>query len=349
MSDKAIGELYQARSSIHANKNNTTAYYLVKFKNPKAAVNGRFRIVKRISYNFYIIASAPNILPDGDMQSAAPANSLWKATDNLLQLWQKHPGSKQSVELVATSYSDLVMSDLKNYGTIVMQNPHAIVLHMQMNQLPGLLQQPYIIFANTLRKPHEELVINDLDLGINNISAIAANYADINGTGINIGIKEDRYHDDLDLLGRSFNSFQVSKITSDHATIMATLIGGNGNSFIKGTGAAPKARFTSSDFTQLMPDSAAIFKAFDIGVQNHSYGTGIENYYGMEAAAYDQQVFDNDSIVHVFSSGNIGTSAPATGVYNGITGSANLSGTFKQAKNVQVIGGNGPAGPTENP
>lgn len=129
---------------------------------------------------------------------------------------------------------------------------------------------------------------------------------------------------------------------------MATLIGGNGNSYIKGLGVAPKVNFTSSSFAQLMPDSAAIFKSFRISVQNHSYGTGIENYYGAESAAYDQQIFENDSLVHVFSSGNIGTSAPETGVYSGISGVANLSGDFKQAKNVLVVGGTGRTGAPES-
>ncbi|MEO6981082.1 MAG: S8 family serine peptidase, partial [Mucilaginibacter sp.] len=210
------------------------------------------------------------------------------------------------------------------------------------------LQEPSIIFANVTRKAHTELVINDIDLGVNQISPIADNYPAINGLGINIGIKEQRYDNDLDLLGRSFNSFKAADITSGHATIMATLIGGNGNSFIRGLGAAPKVRLTSSDFARLMPDSTAIFKVFDIGVQNHSYGTGIENYYGAEAVAYDQQVMETDSITHVFSSGNIGTMAPATGLYNGISGVANLSGTFKQAKNVLVVGGTDRTGVPED-
>ena len=201
------------------------------------------------------------------------------------------------------------------------------------------MQQPYVVFAGSSRKAHEELAISDIDLGANTIGAIQTNYHGANGQGIKVSVKENKYDNDLDLLGRSFDSFQASVVTSGHATIMATLIGGNGNSFIKGLGAAPKVLFTSSDFINLMPDSTAIFKAFDIGLQNHSYGTGIENYYGIESVAYDQQVADNDSIVHVFSSGNIGTTAPSIGVYNGLTGTANLSGDFMQAINVMVFVG----------
>jgi len=335
MSDKAIAGLYKSAAAARLlNPNNNVNYYLVKFKEPAKANVKKLRVVKRVSYNFYVVASAVDLSGDKNIQEATPIGSLWKATDNLLLLLQKHPSNKQSVDLSVTSRNDSVITAIKKYGEITAQTANTVTLNITLQHLPDLLQEPYVVFANVTRKAHAELVINDIDLGINQISAIADNYPAINGSGINIGIKEQRYDNDLDLLGRSFNSFQAADITSGHATIMATLIGGNGNSFIRGLGAAPKVRFTSSDFARLMPDSTAIFKAFDIGVQNHSYGTGIENYYGAEAVAYDQQVMENDSITHVFSSGNIGTSAPATGLYNGIAGVANLSGTFKQAKNV---------------
>lgn len=349
MSDKAIAGLYKSETAARLlNTNNGINYYLVKFKEPAKADIKKLRLVKRVSCNFYVVASAADLSGDKNIQEATPAGSLWKATDNLLLLLQKHPSSKQSVDLSITSRSDSVITAIKKYGEITAQTTNIFTINLALQRLPDLLQEPYVIFANATRKAHAELVINDIDLGINQISAIADNYPAIDGGGINIGIKEQRYDDDLDLLGRSFNSFPAAAITSGHATIMATLIGGNGNSFIRGLGAAPKVRFTSSDFARLMPDSTPIFKAFDIGVQNHSYGTGIENYYGAEAVAYDQQVMENDSITHVFSSGNIGTTAPATGVYNGIAGVANLSGTFKQAKNVLVVGGTDRAGIPED-
>jgi hypothetical protein len=340
MSDKVIGELYKAPSAARSiNGNSSLKYYLVKFKEPAKADIKKLRPVKRVSYNFYIVATTADVSADANIQEATPANSLWKATDNLVQLLQKHPSTKQSVDVSVTSSIDSVISDIKKYGEITAQTANTVTLNISLQRLTDLLQQPYVAFANVTRKAQAELVISDIDLGINQIGAIADNFPGIDGSGINVAIKEERYDNDLDLLGRSFSSFPAAAITSGHATTMATLIGGNGNSFIKGLGSAPKVRFTSSDFVRLLPDSTAIFKTFNIGVENHSYGTGIENYYGTEAVAYDQQVMQNDSIIHVFSSGNIGTTPPTTGLYNGIANVANLSGTFKQAKNVLVIGG----------
>src|SRR4030095_5602052 len=77
---------------------------------------------------------------------------------------------------------------------------------------------------------------------------------------------------------------------------------------------------------------------YNISVQNHSYGVGVESYYGADAAAYDASAISNPSLLHVFSSGNSGTSAPTTGTYSGLNGFANLTGSFKMAKNILTIG-----------
>ncbi|MEN0054292.1 MAG: hypothetical protein AAGC65_11510, partial [Mucilaginibacter sp.] len=263
MSDKAIMNLYQTKPTATVKNNSPRSYFLVKFKKPADINAQKTRLLKRVSYNFYVVEAPGKIVTGENIESAIPANSLWKASDNLLQLWQKHPNGNQAIELAVTSSKDSILTDLKKYGDVTVKQANMVTVNISMQLLPELLDQPYVVFANTVRQAHEELIINDIDLGLNNISAISNNYPGIDGAGINVDVKEQRYDDDLDLLGRSFSSFQAAKITSGHATIMATLIGGNGNSFIKGLGAAPKVRFTSSDFARLLPDSTAVFKAFN--------------------------------------------------------------------------------------
>lgn len=335
ITDKAISGLYQG-SALSLDSVN---YYLVKFKNPASSDLKKMRLIKRINYNYYIVQSGKSISSDANVLSTVPANSLWKASDNLLSLLGKHPKNTKNITLMVTRCDEQTISAVKKFGVLTTQSPDNITINTSLNKLPQLLQLPFIVFAAETRKAHEDLAISDIDLTANNISAIANNYPTINGTGINVAIKEDKFDDDIDLLGRSFTSFKAAAFTSGHATIMATLIGGNGNSYIKGLGAAPKSKLTSSDFAQLMPDSATIFKAYNISIENHSYGTGIENYYGPEALAYDKQVYETDSLIHIFSSGNIGTTAPEAGLYETIVRFSNLSGTFKQAKNVLVVGG----------
>lgn len=345
MSDKAVASIYKATVSVPAGSTVTDQNYLVKFNDPIDAQR-KYHVLKRVTYNYFIVSRSPVINSDPNIKDISVATPLWKAADNLVKTWQKHPGKTQTIELSILP-SDSAINRLNTIGQVINRNGNTIGINIKNENLPALLQNNFVLFANEVRKAHEELSVSDIDLGINTISAIQANQPEITGQGINVAIKEDRYDDDLDLLGRSFNSFATAAFTSGHATTMATLIGGNGNSYIKGRGTAPEVKFTSSTFDNLMPDSDTIFNRFKISIQNHSYGTGIENYYGPESAAYDKQIFESDTLVHVFSSGNIGTSAPDNGLYSGITGFANLSGDFKQAKNVLVVGGTGRTGEVE--
>jgi len=105
-----------------------------------------------------------------------------------------------------------------------------------------------------------------------------------------------------------------------------------------GKGAAWGADISSSDFTNLVPDSDADYKKYSITVQNHSYGTAIENYYGADAAAYDASTTYNSSLLHVFSAGNSGDKTSIAGPYSVVAGFANLTGSFKMAKNIITVG-----------
>lgn len=119
---------------------------------------------------------------------------------------------------------------------------------------------------------------------------------------------------------------------------MASWIAGAGNAGPSGKGVAPGAGILSSSFVGLLPDSDADYDRFDVSVQNHSYGVDIENYYGANALAYDVSANGHPELLHVFSSGNSGNSASASGTYAGLAGFANLTGNFKMAKNVLTVG-----------
>ena len=96
---------------------------------------------------------------------------------------------------------------------------------------------------------------------------------------------------------------------------MASIIGGGGNTYYEGKGAAWGSTISSSSFAILLPEADAAYQQYNISVQNHSYGTGIENFYGADAAAYDASVITRPSLVHVFSAGNSGEETSTNGPY----------------------------------
>ncbi|RPD39677.1 S8 family serine peptidase [Chitinophaga barathri] len=307
----------------------TTRYYLVQFQQPVSLKELQQLQLKRSLSPLYHIVQK---LPEDSTTAWWPANGNWKASDALLRVVEKTK-EKDSIQVLAniSAHARFVRWETKD-RTALMK-----VARQDWEQFIG---DTAIQFADILRTPKAEILISSADPGLNRITAVWQQLPDLQGDGLIISLKETLFDTtDIDLLQRYLPTPLAPEQTEPHATIMATFIAGAGNSGMAGKGVAPKVKIASSSFTRLSADETAYFTTHRIALQNHSYGTGIENYYGLEAVAYDEQVYETDTLLHVFSSGNSGRETSTDGLYSGIAGWANLSGTFKQAKNVLVVGG----------
>ena len=202
------------------------------------------------------------------------------------------------------------------------------------------LNKPYVLYVNvTNQKPKEELAVKGFDLSANRVSAVQNKFPNINGEGQTVSIKENKYDTtDIDLKGRILYSPLSSNFTSNHANFMATIIAGADNSIHYSKGVAPGALMSSTSFDQILPDPNSYYNQYNITVQNHSYGTEVDNNYGLNAAAFDKSSNENLNLIHVFSSGNSGNVTSTLGRYAGIAGYANLTGNFKMSKNSIAVG-----------
>ncbi|MDQ6609284.1 MAG: S8 family serine peptidase, partial [Bacteroidota bacterium] len=197
-----------------------------------------------------------------------------------------------------------------------------------------LAEQSDVLFINEQNRPKEELNTGAVDYTLNRINKAHQFFPAIKGDSVFISIKERAFDTtDIDLKGRVFSSgFQASAQTV-HASIMATIIAGGGNSSPFALGAAPSAWVSSANFANLFPEPDSFYQQKHITIQNHSYGTIVENFYGNEAVTYDVNTNNNPVLVQVFSAGNSGTETAGTGVYTNVPAMANLTGNFKQSKN----------------
>lgn len=186
---------------------------------------------------------------------------------------------------------------------------------------------------------HEELTSGFLDRSLNRINLVQDRMPTLRGDSLRVSVKEQAFDStDIDLQGRQFTSGRAAGTNTSHAALMATIIAGGGNSSPFALGAAPAALVTSVSFASLFPEPDSFFSNRGISVQNHSYGSVVESAYGPEAAAYDSVASRLPWLALVFSSGNSGNAAPPSGAYAGLSGWANLTGNFKSAKNVLVVG-----------
>lgn len=331
-------------SGIVSNNRNKTGFYLVKFRvYPGQSVLQQHGSRKALSQLHYILQQpvTDTALLRNVVYTYA-ANSNWKSSTPLLQQLETLK-DKDSITLQASTDPALAPP---GWCRVRRQPSRSIaIVTVKKHDWAQFIAQASVLFADRLRQARTETIVNNNDMTLNRISTVQQLYPQLQGNQMTVSIKENLFDtSDADLQGRYRPSGISSNTVDAHATIMATLIAGGGNTGAEGKGAAPGALLSSSDFNststdnKLLPDDPANYQQLSIRLQNHSYGTGIENYYGTEAAAYDEQAQDLDTLLHVFSSGNDGNDTPTSGAYSGIAGLANLSGTYKHAKNVLVAG-----------
>lgn len=239
------------------------------------------------------------------------------------------------------AFSDFLSAQPSAVRTILTYSPGNIFLIRARwgEVLDKFLKSDLVIFVDEKRTPKEELAVSGYDLSVNKVNRVHNEFPEWNGDSIVVSVMEDKMDTtDIDFIGRYESTGLSSSVYSSHASIMATMIAGGGNTFFEGKGVAWGATITSSSFSTLLPDADAAYQEYKISVQNHSYGTGIENFYGADAAAYDASAINNPSLMHIFSAGNSGNMTSILGPYEGIENYANITGSFKMAKNIITVG-----------
>ncbi|MBL7728411.1 MAG: S8 family serine peptidase, partial [Dinghuibacter sp.] len=219
------------------------------------------------------------------------------------------------------------------------EHNYYIVSISDSSLLKKIIALPSVSFIDVFTIPREELEVGNYDPTLNYINVLQQKFPQANGNGLTASVKENLFDTlDIDFKGRYLASGIASNTPSSHATIMASLLAGGGNTSSGSLGVAPGVQLTSATYDNLLPEPPTYFQQFNISTQNHSYGTTVENFYGAEARAYDQQLNSRTTLAHIFSAGNSGNVTPGTGVYAGLPGTANLTGNFKMAKNIISVG-----------
>jgi len=302
-----------------------------------------FKTVKRLSSDSLIVFSAELAekmpLINSNNIALYSVNNNWKVSSNITKSYNKLLNGDFWLKITDRQKWEMFDDSKSTINTI---SVHGGYYKVSIDNLffQELLNKSYITYiekaSDTIRS---EARVLDLNLNPNRINTIQAYFPDMDGKGEFVSVKEPFYEvDDIDLIGRYFDTGRESEFSDTHSLEMATIIAGNGNSFLTGLGVAPKAFHTSSSNSEIVPDPDEYFASNKIQTQNHSYGTGIESFYGVSAALYDQQVYENPSIIHVFSVGNSGLESSDHGKYEGLSGYSNITGNFKQAKNILTIG-----------
>ncbi len=317
-------------------KDNGSLYYLWRIdKN----IDGNIRIIRQLDDSTAIIAfnNSQPTLP----ARIIPANDDWKLSPTAEKIIAGKTTARQFI--IGGDNADSIKAALqtvKGITIIAVNKPsHAVIVQCGNSTLQQLLHLQQVTFVDVAQQAQTETGIIGYDRSFHGINAVDQLLPGANGKNRVVGVKEQKMEAaDLDLYKRVLPSSLAAGTTDNHATVIASIIGGAGNSFYDGLGLANGCSFFSSSFSNLFADDITVLNTNNVSVQNHSYGTVIQQFYGAEAVSYDAQAFQDKNLLHVFSAGNRGSQWATEGKYANIAGYANLTGNFKMAKNIITVG-----------
>jgi len=334
---------YISAKQSQATSRSTSQYYLIKIPGDVTTYTLKasgVTIIRKLDKNYAIaqikqLTTGRQILTD-----AWPANNEWKLSPAIDRVDTEKTGiylrsldATQTEQLLQSL--DLNFTKYRNRSFLVFADKQVINDH--------LLQAREVIYIGIeSNSPTTDFKVRDLNLNPNKVNLIHNLHPTLNGKDITVSIQEGKYDvEDNDIIGRNVPSALSSENQTNHATSMATIIAGAGNSFVTGRGVAQAALITSSGFDDelfAIPDADEDYISLDVSVQNHSYGDSIENFYGVKAEAFDLSANNNLTLLHVMSSGNTGLEKDEYFSYKGVNSFASLSGNYKMSKNSLIVG-----------
>lgn len=185
------------------------------------------------------------------------------------------------------------------------------------------MEDPGQIENSTARTDHR---VNTLQSSYNG----APNY---DGTGVTVGHGDDgALGDHIDYTGRLTQNSPSSD--GDHGDHVAGTIFGAGNLDPKGRGMAPGAEIYYQDYPDNLNNVDLDFNTHNVRITSSSYSNGCNAGYTGFTRQMDLDMDDHNTVLHVFSAGNSGTSDCGYGA-----GSqwGNITGGHKIAKNVVTV------------
>lgn len=286
----------------------------------KAMNNLGIEFISYLSNKTYYAAVPKSIeyhtLKNFNLRRWVPLPKESKIDNSLFQI-SDIPSSSRSIEnniYVSISYPKIlplesIVSDLKSSGYIIHKtkpHSHQIELLIDHNNLLPLASKPYVWNISPVTFSADPLNYdNTTEYGSRKVHQLKG----LKGKGVFIGVGDDSRWDHLDGLNRVSNH---NVLMSTHGEVVAGLIAGGGNLEEIYTGHAPEAQIVTIPSYLFLDSIEWLIDNYDIVLANHSYGNTWNSCpdfgrYTNKSFQTDQQLVDNEQLMHVISCGNSGS------------------------------------------
>ncbi|MCB0519503.1 MAG: S8 family serine peptidase [Lewinellaceae bacterium] len=219
---------------------------------------------------------------------------------------------------------------------ILMENGYNNFLRVAfpLERIDEIAALPYVAFLETVPAPSTP--DDDLGRSLHRSNSLDSEYPSgrhYNGTGINMLVRDDGIvGPHIDFKGRIDNSMVTADgFDINHGDGVGGIMGGAGNINPRVKGMAPGSFLYVLDYEEdFLDETMDLFFDHNVLVTNSSYSNVCNAGYTEITETVDQQLYNNPSLMHVFSAGN---SNPSDCGYGAGSQWGNITGGHKQAKN----------------
>ena len=201
----------------------------------------------------------------------------------------------------------------------------------KVNEIAAL---PYISYLELIPAPGEPE--DDKGRSLHRANLLDSYYAggrSYDGEGVSVLVRDDGIVDEhIDFQGRLRQEFVTDFDDGTHGEGVAGIMAGAGNFNPKNRGMAAGAEVHVLDYVaNHLDETMSLHFNDNVIVTNSSYSNGCGAGYTTIAQTVDQQIFDNPTLLHVFSAGNSNNQECGYGAGDQW---GNITGGHKQGKNV---------------
>ncbi|MCF8374343.1 MAG: S8 family serine peptidase [Bacteroidales bacterium] len=246
------------------------------------------------------------------------------------------------IRLMVQYYSDINPLDvaeeldgLKIKVLETMGHSHKMIVQIDPSQIELLASQAFIRYLDFEGQPGEPE--SDDGRNLHRANAIDVDYYggySYDGTGVSVAINDDGYAGPhIDFKGRTDQTDVANDFTGDHGDMTVGIVGAAGNLDPTMRGMAPGAFLWVREYYPNLPNTVTLHQNEDVMVFSTSYSAGCNEGYTSITQMVDEEIYDNPSLMQVFSAGN------GNGLYcNYGAGNqwGNITGGHKMAKNVMT-------------
>ena len=327
-------------------------YRLIQFNEiPKQETREEFenlgvKILGYIPHNAYITAIPQNfdktVFANFNIKSIMSVKPEYKihpsiAGEDLPEWAIKHPGTIDViVQYFSTISAEIAIRKMQEQGAVFLSRDdytQLITIRIPKNEIEKFADLPHLLYMEAIPPP---AVPEDTEgRSLHRSNMIFTDYAGgrkYDGTGVNIAINDDGFvGPHIDFTGRTDQTDVAGDFIGSHGDMTTGIAGGAGNLDPTIVGMAPGAFLYVRQYNNTLPNTVSLHNSDTIMLFSSSYSNGCNAGYTSTTQKVDQEIYNNPSLIQVFSGGNSNNQDCG---YGAGTQFGNVTGGHKIAKNV---------------